>query len=99
MSVTTFPALASGRRMPNLWDLLTLLCVFGALIAIVHVTPDTFKPLDAPNATSVDLDPMRLPEYALRTTMRMFAALAASLRVHLHLRDRSPPRAGAPGWS
>ena len=79
MSTTTFPALATGRRTPNLWDLLTLLCVFGALIAVVHVTPDTFKPLDAPNATSVDLDPTRLPEYALRTTMRMFAALAASL--------------------
>ena len=79
MSVTTFPALASGRRLPNIWDLLTLLCVFGALIAIVHATPDTFKALDAPNATSVDLDPARLPEYALRTTMRMFAALAASL--------------------
>ena len=79
MSTTTFPALAAGRRTPNLWDLLTLFCVFGALIAVVHVTPDTFKPLDAPNATSVDLDPTRLPEYALRTTMRMFAALAASL--------------------
>ncbi len=79
MSTTTFPALASGRRMPNIWDLLTLLCVFGALIAVVQVTPDTFKPLDAPNATSVDLDPLNLPEYALRTTMRMFAALAASL--------------------
>jgi len=79
MSTTTFPALATGRRTPNLWDLLTLLCVFGALIAVVHVTPDTFKALDAPNATSVDLDPTRLPEYALRTTMRMFAALAASL--------------------
>jgi len=79
MSTTTFPALATGRRTPNIWDLLTLLCVFGALIAVVHVSPDTFKPLDAPNATSVNLDPARLPEYAMRTTMRMFAALAASL--------------------
>jgi NitT/TauT family transport system permease protein len=79
MSTTSFPALASGRRLPNLWDLLTMLCVFGALVAIVHVSPATFKPLDAPDATAIDLSFWNLPSYALRTTMRMFAALAASL--------------------
>jgi NitT/TauT family transport system permease protein len=79
MSSTTFPALASARRLPNVWDLLTLLCVIGALVAVVHVTPATFKPLDAPEATAIDLSVWNLPSYALRTTMRMFAALAASL--------------------
>ena len=79
MATTTFPALATGRRLPNVWDVLTMFCVFGALVAVVHVSPATFKPLDAPEATAVDLSVWNLPSYALRTTMRMFAALAASL--------------------
>jgi len=36
-------------------------------------------PIDAPGATEVSLDPWHLPEYAVRTTMRMFAALVCSL--------------------
>ena len=77
---TAFPAnLTAGRRLPNAWDVLAIACVFAGILALVQVTPDTFKPIDAPNATVVTLDPANLPAYALRTTMRMFAALAASL--------------------
>src|SRR3978361_1996833 len=36
-------------------------------------------PLDAPDAVAITLDPLYLPYYAARTTLRMFAALAASL--------------------
>ncbi len=79
MSSTVHPALAHARRLPNIWDLSALLCVFGLILAFAHVAPGTFKPLDAPEALAVDLSPANLPEYALRTTMRMFAALAASL--------------------
>ena len=35
--------------------------------------------MSAPSATHVSLDPIYLPEYAVRTTLRMFAALVASL--------------------
>ncbi len=79
MSSTVHPALALGRRLPNAWDLAALLCVFGLIMAFAQAAPGTFKPLDAPEALAVDLSPTNLPEYALRTTMRMFAALAASL--------------------
>ncbi len=79
MTNTVHPALAMGRRLPNLWDAVAFLCVIGLILAFAHVTPDTFKPLDAPKALEIDLDPSNLPNYALRTTMRMFAALAASL--------------------
>jgi NitT/TauT family transport system permease protein len=79
MSSTLHPALAGGRRLPNIWDLVAVLCVFGALIGVAHVAKGTLAPLNAPEATAVSLDPMRLPEYAVRTTLRMFAALAASL--------------------
>ncbi len=79
MSVTLPASLAAGRRLPNLWDLAAMICVFGALIAVAHVARGTLVPIDAPGATEISLDPMRLPEYAVRTTLRMFAALIASL--------------------
>jgi NitT/TauT family transport system permease protein len=79
MPSTAYPSLATARRLPNVWDAFAILCVFGALIAVAHVAPDTWVKLSAPNATAISLDPWNLPNYALRTTMRMFAALAASL--------------------
>jgi NitT/TauT family transport system permease protein len=79
MSSTVHPALAMGRRLPIAWDAAAILCVIGLILAFAHVTPATFAPLDSPKALEVSLDPANLPNYALRTTMRMFAALAASL--------------------
>ena len=54
-----------------------MVCVFGALIAVAHIARGTLVPIDAPGATEVSLDPWNLPEYAVRTTLRMFAALVA----------------------
>jgi len=79
MPATILPSLATGRRLPNLWDVVAILCVFGALIGISHVAQGTFVRIDAPGATEVSLDPANLPEYAVRTTLRMFAALVLSL--------------------
>ena len=79
MSSTTHPSLAVGRRLPNAFDLAALLCVFAVVIGVVRVAPATFKPIAAAGALAVDLAPSHLPEYALRTTLRMFAALALSL--------------------
>jgi NitT/TauT family transport system permease protein len=73
------PSMAAGRRLPNLWDAAALLCVFGAIIAVIHVAQGTMVRIDTPGATDVSLDPIRLPGYAVRTTLRMFAALMASL--------------------
>ena len=79
MDTATLPPLAAERRLPNLWDLLAILCVFATLITVTHVARGTWVRIDAPGATEISLDPWRLPEYAVRTTLRMFAALAASL--------------------
>jgi NitT/TauT family transport system permease protein len=79
MATIALPALASGRRLPNVWDIAAIVCVFGALIAVGHVATGTFVRLDAPQAVTVSLDPANLPNYAVRTTLRMFAALLASL--------------------
>jgi len=72
-------ALAIGRRLPNAWDLAAIVCVFGVLVGVARVASNTFAPLSAPEAVAVHLDPIYLPGYAVRTTLRMFAALVASL--------------------
>jgi NitT/TauT family transport system permease protein len=79
MSATIHPALTQGRRLPNLWDAAAILCVFAALIGMAQVARGTFAPISSPGAVEVSLDPVNLPGYAMRTTLRMFAALVASL--------------------
>ncbi|MBN8927823.1 MAG: sulfonate ABC transporter permease [Rhodospirillales bacterium 69-11] len=79
MTATILPSLAAARRLPNFWDAVAIVVVFGALIGGLHVAQGTLVPIDTPGATQVSLDPANLPEYAVRTTLRMFAALFASL--------------------
>ncbi|MBV9251984.1 MAG: ABC transporter permease subunit [Acetobacteraceae bacterium] len=79
MPAILHPALVAGRRLPNVWDLAAILWVFAALAGVAHVAQGTLVPIGAPGATEVSLDPRHLPEYAVRTTLRMFAALIASL--------------------
>ena len=74
-----YPALATARRLPNVWDIVAVLCVFGVIVAVASVARNTLVPLSAPEAVSISLDPWNLPNYAVRTTLRMFAALVASL--------------------
>ncbi|WP_378943212.1 ABC transporter permease [Mesorhizobium sp. ANAO-SY3R2] len=76
------PALEAGRArryVPNLWDALAFGLVFGTLILIIQGGRATLAPLTALEQTPISLDPAMLPEYAVRTTMRMLAAIVASL--------------------
>ena len=69
-----------GRKaLPNQYDLFAFALILAAFIAITHVSHGLTLPLTAPELTVVSLDYMLLPYYALRTTLRMFAAIAASL--------------------
>jgi NitT/TauT family transport system permease protein len=83
MSDTTPPAYtpntASVRRLPNGFDIAALLVIAAGLIAVAHAARHTFAPLEVPQSVAIQLDPAYLPGYALRTVMRMFAALACSL--------------------
>ena len=79
MDTETPKPLAAEGRLPNVWDLIAILCVFATLISVAHVARGTWVRIDTPGATEISLDPWRLPEYAVHTTLRMFAALAASL--------------------
>ncbi len=73
------PANISARTAPNLFDAAVLLCMLGLAIVVGSIARHTFGPLTAPNAVAIHLGPAWLPGYAVRTTLRMFAALLASL--------------------
>jgi len=79
MARSILPAALGRRRLPNIWDIAAVLCVFGGLVALSHSARGTLVPLSALETSAITLDPWALPDYALRTTLRMFAALAASL--------------------
>lgn len=64
---------------PSWADLIAFLLLAAAAILIVRGAEDMSQSLAALKQTPVTLDVARLPEYALRTTMRMFLALGASL--------------------
>ncbi len=69
-----------GRRsLPNQWDVVALSLIFGIFVLIVHGSRGMIVPLQGTEAPSITLDYSYLPYYALRTTLRMFLALAASL--------------------
>jgi NitT/TauT family transport system permease protein len=71
---------ALGRRaLPNHWDIVALAAILAALAAIARAYHGIAAPLPAPSQPVVSLDYAMLPYYALRTTLRMFAALFFSL--------------------
>ena len=72
-------ASAGRRALPNQWDLVAFAAILAVLTAIAKSYHGISAPLPAPNELPVSLDYWELPYYAFRTTLRMFAALAASL--------------------
>ncbi|MBV9816349.1 MAG: ABC transporter permease subunit [Alphaproteobacteria bacterium] len=68
-----------SRLRPNLWDLIALPMVLGALALIAWGGMAMTARYHIGQPLPISLDPWRLPEYALRTVLRMACALAASL--------------------
>ena len=65
--------------VPNVYDAVVFILVAGIFVAIAHGAREMGAPLAGLNVAPITLDPANLPEYALRTTLRMFAAILASL--------------------
>jgi len=63
----------------NVWDLAAAALILGVFLTLSHGAKETFQPLTALAKTPISLDPWRLPEYALRTSLRMIGGLVASL--------------------
>ncbi len=72
-------ALTRGRVLPNLYDLSAFALLAALAVLALHGAAAMRAPLSGLATEPVVLDPMLLPDYALRTTMRMFAAIIASL--------------------
>lgn len=66
---------SSGNR----WDWALLPLVLGALMLLAWGGSQMARPYQLGDTLPLTLDPAVLPYYLLRTTLRMFAALAASL--------------------
>jgi NitT/TauT family transport system permease protein len=71
--------LRSRALAPNLYDVIAFVLIVGVLSLIAHSAGEMRAPLSQLDIAPVRLDPWLLPEYAARTTLRMFAAMAASL--------------------
>jgi len=69
-------AVASGG---NRWDWALLPLVLATLFALAYGGAQMARPYELGQPLPISLDPWMLPYYLLRTTMRMFLALGASL--------------------
>ena len=78
-STTSYASLTARGLIPNRWDIIVFPLVFGLLLLVAKGARETLAPLSSLKEPVVSLDPVNLPEYALRTTLRMLAAMVASL--------------------
>src|SRR5437588_10769525 len=68
-----------SRLRPNFWDLVALPLVLGAIALVAWGGMAMSARYHVGEVLPISLDPWRLPEYALRTVLRMVCALVASL--------------------
>jgi len=70
---------SAWRLAPNRWDFVAfplIICVIAMAAIGFH---QTMAPISTLKTQAISLNPAMLPEYALRTTLRMLAAIVASL--------------------
>ena len=68
-----------SRLRPNFWDLVALPMVLGAVALVTWGGMEMSARYHIGEVLPISLDPRQLPEYALRTVLRMGCALVASL--------------------
>ncbi|PRF99424.1 sulfonate ABC transporter permease [Burkholderia ambifaria] len=70
---------SAWRVLPNRWDAVAFPLIIGILAMAIVGFHQTLAPIATLQTQKISLDPSNLPEYALRTTLRMLAAMVASL--------------------
>ncbi|MBF6637430.1 ABC transporter permease subunit [Rouxiella silvae] len=70
---------ANWRLMPNLWDGVAFPLIIGLIAMAAVGFHQTLMPIASLKTQAISLDPSNLPEYALRTTLRMLVAMVAAL--------------------
>lgn len=69
----------SVSRYFNHWDFLLLVLILSLLFLLAKAGSQMATPYKLGNPLPISLDPYHLPFYAIRTVLRMFIALSASL--------------------
>ncbi|HLJ62505.1 MAG TPA: ABC transporter permease subunit [Stellaceae bacterium] len=72
-------AATPSRLRPNYWDAVALPLVFGTIVLIAWASRQMSVPFQTGTTLEISLAPSALPEYALRTVLRMGLALPISL--------------------
>jgi len=67
------------REFATRWDAIAIILVIGLIAALGEASRGLLAPLATLETTPLSLDPAHLPQYAARTTLRMFVALGLSL--------------------
>jgi len=70
---------SAWRLAPNRWDFVAFPMIIGVIAMAAIGFHETLAPISTLRTQAISLDPDRLPEYALRTTLRMLLAMIASL--------------------
>lgn len=73
------PFFAWRNVKPNRYDAAVLAILLAIFIAVAHAARQMGQPLAVLDVAPISLSVWHLPEYALRSTLRMFAAILASL--------------------
>ena len=72
-------AIGARRLLPSQWDMVAAVLVLGAIVLLADAGRQVVAPLSTLKVHPVSLSPWLLPQYALRTTLRMLVAMAFSL--------------------
>ncbi len=67
------------RDLASRWDIIAIIVVIGILTFFAEASRGLLAPVSKITGEALSLDPVHLPVYAARTTLRMFTALIVSL--------------------
>lgn len=83
MNVRLNMHVSARRLLPNGWDVIAFPLIIGLIAMMAIGLHQTLQPIVTLKTQAISLDPANLPEYALRTTLRMLVAMVAALAFSL----------------
>jgi len=72
-------SIRASRFVPSRWDVLAALLVLGFVVVFADASELLREPLTTLAHKHISLNPWRLPDYAMRTALRMLIAMLCSL--------------------
>ena len=72
-------SIEARRLVPSVWDVIAAALVLGFIVLFADASRALVQPLTTITHAPISLDPSNLPDYALRTGLRMLIALIVSL--------------------